>query len=148
VRFEFNTDPDFIAVCHCLDCKRASGGEAATWFGVPTEDFTVLAGEPKPYHYVADSGGKLDRNFCPNCGWRVHQQPGQLSGSGIRSTWQPRPPRNDYAEAGDVRKTTPSLDEGAGPARVLRHASLVEPTPERLSPAAWLQSGQYVSGEG
>ncbi|MDO9713004.1 GFA family protein [Paracraurococcus lichenis] len=71
VRFEFDTDPDFIAVCHCLDCKRASGGEAATWFGVPAEDFTVLTGEPKPYHYVADSGGKLDRNFCPNCGSRV-----------------------------------------------------------------------------
>ena len=29
VRFEFDKDPDFVAVCHCLDCKKASGGEAA-----------------------------------------------------------------------------------------------------------------------
>ncbi|TIS58957.1 MAG: GFA family protein [Mesorhizobium sp.] len=72
VRFEFDTDPDFIAVCHCLDCKKASGGEAATWFGVPENDFTLTQGEPKAYSYVADSGGKLDRNFCPTCGARVY----------------------------------------------------------------------------
>src|SRR5262245_54533614 len=35
IKFEFNTDPTFIAVCHCLDCKKSSGGEAATFFGVP-----------------------------------------------------------------------------------------------------------------
>src|SRR5215813_11504774 len=23
VKFEFNTDPTFVAVCHCLDCKKA-----------------------------------------------------------------------------------------------------------------------------
>jgi hypothetical protein len=42
VKFEFDTDPDFIANCHCLDCKRASGGEMATFFGVPQDDFTVV----------------------------------------------------------------------------------------------------------
>ena len=67
VKFEFNTDPTFIAVCHCLDCKKASGGEAATFFGVPEDDFT----EPKAFHYIAQSGKGLDRNFCPNCGSRV-----------------------------------------------------------------------------
>ena len=29
VKFEFDADPDFVANCHCLDCKRASGGEMA-----------------------------------------------------------------------------------------------------------------------
>src|SRR6266536_516158 len=32
VKFEFNTDPDFVASCHCLDCKKASGGEMARFF--------------------------------------------------------------------------------------------------------------------
>src|SRR5262249_25570397 len=27
-------NPTFVAVCHCLDCKKSSGGEAATFFGV------------------------------------------------------------------------------------------------------------------
>jgi hypothetical protein len=71
VQFEFDKDPDFIAVCHCLDCKRASGGEAATWFGVPEEDFNLTNGTVTAYEYVADSGGKLSRNFCPTCGSRV-----------------------------------------------------------------------------
>ena len=68
VKFEFNTDPTFVAVCHCLDCKKASGGEAATFFGVPEDDFTLISGEPKAFHYIAQSGKGLDRNFCPQCG--------------------------------------------------------------------------------
>ena len=71
VKFEFNTDPTFIAVCHCLDCKKASGGEAATFFGVPEDDFTLTSGKPKTFHYIAQSGKGLDRNFCPDCGARV-----------------------------------------------------------------------------
>lgn len=72
VTFEFDTDPDFIAVCHCLDCKKASGGEAATWFGIPEDDFTLTGGETSAYGYVADSGKKLDRNFCPQCASRLY----------------------------------------------------------------------------
>ena len=71
VKFEFDTDPTFVAVCHCLDCKKASGGEAATWFAVPEDDFTLISGAPKAFHYIADSGNGLDRNFCPECGARV-----------------------------------------------------------------------------
>jgi hypothetical protein len=71
VTFEFDTDPDFVAVCHCLDCKKASGGEAATWFGVPEEDFTVT-GTTEAFHYIADSGQGLDRNFCPRCAARLY----------------------------------------------------------------------------
>src|SRR6516165_805900 len=71
VKFEFNTDPTFVAVCHCFDCKKASGGEAATFFGVPEDDFTLISGEPKAFHYIAKSGKGVDRNFCPQCGARV-----------------------------------------------------------------------------
>ena len=72
VKFEFDADPTFVAVCHCLDCKKASGGEAATWFGVPEDDFTLLSGAPKAFHYVANSGKGLDRNFCPECAARLY----------------------------------------------------------------------------
>jgi len=72
VTFEFDTDPDFVAICHCLDCKTASGGEAATWFAVPESDFSILSGDPVGYHYVADSGGGLDRMVCPKCHARLY----------------------------------------------------------------------------
>ncbi|MDR5835636.1 GFA family protein [Caballeronia sp. LZ034LL] len=71
VRFEFDTDPGFIADCYCRDCQRASGGVMATFFGVPENDFTLLSGKPKSFAYIADSGKGIDRNFCPDCGSRL-----------------------------------------------------------------------------
>lgn len=72
VKFEFDTQPTFIATCHCLDCKKASGGEAATFFGVPDNDFAVLSGAPKGFGYTAASGKRLERVFCPDCGARLY----------------------------------------------------------------------------
>lgn len=71
VKFEFEKDPDFIANCHCLGCKKASGGEMATFFGVPQDDFTLISGSPKKRRYIAESGKSLDRNFCGECGARL-----------------------------------------------------------------------------
>lgn len=83
VKFEFNTAPSFIASCHCLDCKKASGGEMATFLGVLENDFEILSGTPKSFHYTSDSGKGLDRNFCPDCGARLftsnlEEFPGQV----------------------------------------------------------------------
>lgn len=43
----------------------------ATFFAVPADDFDLISGQPKAFHYVANSGNGLDRNFCPDCGSRV-----------------------------------------------------------------------------
>ena len=43
----------------------------ATFFGVPQDDFTLLSGNPKSFPYVAESGKRLERNFCPECGARL-----------------------------------------------------------------------------
>ena len=71
VTFAVDKDPEFIANCHCLDCKKASGGEMATFFAVPQDDFTLISGSPRKFHYTAASGNGLDRNFCPDCGARL-----------------------------------------------------------------------------
>jgi hypothetical protein len=71
VTYEFDNAPSFIADCYCKDCQRASGGAMATFFNVMNDDFKLLSGEPKAFHYIANSGNGLDRNFCPNCGSRV-----------------------------------------------------------------------------
>jgi len=72
IKYGFDTEPGFIASCHCLDCKRASGGEAATYLGVPENDFVLFSGKPRAFHYIAESGKGLDRVFCPDCGSRVY----------------------------------------------------------------------------
>src|SRR5262245_55531260 len=74
IRFEFDSEPSFVATCHCLDCKKPSGGEAATFFAVPESDFTLVSGNPKGYAYVAASGNRLERVFCPECGARVYSR--------------------------------------------------------------------------
>ncbi|MEX3842900.1 MULTISPECIES: GFA family protein [unclassified Paraburkholderia] len=71
VKFQFDADPTFIADCYCLDCQKASGGVMATFFGVPESAFTLLSGNPRSFSYIADSGKRIDRNFCPECGSRL-----------------------------------------------------------------------------
>jgi hypothetical protein len=42
----------------------ASGPEVH--FGVPEDDFTLISGEPKEFHYIAQSGKGHDRLVVPN----------------------------------------------------------------------------------
>src|SRR5262249_45546402 len=65
VAYGFDTEPTFIANCHCTDCKRASGGEMATFGAVPDTDFTVFSGNTKSFSYGPNTetcaGQGLDR---------------------------------------------------------------------------------------
>jgi hypothetical protein len=45
----------------CLDCKRASGGEMATFFVVSQDDFTLFSGALKKHVNVAASRPRLSR---------------------------------------------------------------------------------------
>jgi hypothetical protein len=75
VTYGFDHDPTFIANCHCTDCKRASGGEMATFAMVSEDDFAVLSGSPRSFAYGPNTetcaGQGLDRVFCEACGSRV-----------------------------------------------------------------------------
>lgn len=42
-----------------------------TYLAIPDDDFTLLRGRPKSYHYVGASGKGLDKNFCSDCGARL-----------------------------------------------------------------------------
>jgi hypothetical protein len=74
VTYGFTTEPTFVANCHCTDCKRASGGEMATFVAVPETAFTV-DGTTTSFSYGPSTdtcaGQGLDRVFCPACGSRV-----------------------------------------------------------------------------
>jgi hypothetical protein len=71
IKFEFDTDLTFIANWRCNDCKRAFGGEMVTFFAAPDDDLTLFSSKPKAFHYIANSGNGLNRNFCPECGSRA-----------------------------------------------------------------------------
>src|SRR5215471_17473646 len=75
VTYGSDTEPTFVANCHCTDCKRASGGEMATLGAVPDTDFTVFSGRTKSVSYGPNTdpcaGQGLDRVSCTICGSRV-----------------------------------------------------------------------------
>jgi hypothetical protein len=101
--FGFDADPSFIANCHCLDCKKASGGEMATFMGAPESDFTLNCGTPKSFPYVADSGKRLRRNFCPDCGARLFTSHLEgFPGPDLLRDRQPGSARSDHARNGNL----------------------------------------------
>ncbi|HLY78550.1 MAG TPA: GFA family protein [Caulobacteraceae bacterium] len=64
IRFEVEGDLPGIQLCHCSQCRRASGAAFAANIPVRAADFRLVAGEPKTY---ASSPGK-QRLFCGDCG--------------------------------------------------------------------------------
>ncbi|MBT5497050.1 MAG: GFA family protein [Alphaproteobacteria bacterium] len=56
-----------MANCHCSDCRAATGAAYGTLLFV-SEDSLEVQGTPKVFHHVADSGAKMEKHFCSDCG--------------------------------------------------------------------------------
>jgi len=67
VRYTASGDPAFSGLCHCRSCQRFTGSAFETTVGFPSSAISVQ-GELKTYNDTADSGNRLYRRFCPNCG--------------------------------------------------------------------------------
>jgi hypothetical protein len=57
-----------LALCHCRNCQYIAGGEPVAVAVVSAGSFRLSQGELKAYWATADSGNRVDRNFCPECG--------------------------------------------------------------------------------
>lgn len=57
------------SICHCESCQRQTGSAFSIILGVP-EDSIVFSNTDTLGEYVGrgDSGGKVHRKFCKNCG--------------------------------------------------------------------------------
>lgn len=63
-------EPVRVSVCHCLECQKRSGSAFAAqarW----AEQNVVISGGFKTWSRVADSGGRCEYRFCPDCGSNV-----------------------------------------------------------------------------
>jgi hypothetical protein len=66
VRYRVTGDPAIARICWCRDCQRiASNGTANALF--PTASLEVT-GEVASHTKTADSGNRLQRRFCAQCG--------------------------------------------------------------------------------
>ena len=68
VRYECSAEPALSLNCHCRDCQLASGSAFGSFLLVWADSFRLLAGEPKFYRRISDSGNPMLRGFCSECG--------------------------------------------------------------------------------
>ncbi len=64
VRYRATVKPMHSTVCHCSDCRRATGAQSVAWLTFPTEGFSFVKGSASVYR----SSENVARTFCPRCG--------------------------------------------------------------------------------
>ncbi len=70
VRYEFSAEPIAMRLCWCRDCQYFASGNA-TVNVVFRSEALKSQGDLRDYQSVADSGSRMHRRFCPNCGTHV-----------------------------------------------------------------------------
>ena len=63
ISYEVSGDPEYHALCHCTDCRRASGAPAVAWALFP-QGAVEVSGSPK----IHASSPDVRRLFCGACG--------------------------------------------------------------------------------
>lgn len=102
----------------------------ATFFGVPGNDFTLLGGTPKSFLYVADSGKKLKRNFCPDCGARLFTRELESFPGLVFVTLGSLDRPEDIVPRVEIHEAPAGLGTADGHSAVPRHATLTEASPD------------------
>lgn len=70
IRFEFDTQPTDVSICHCSLCRRMTGTAFGAYVKVPTADFNLTSGTDDLNAY--DVTDKLSMLSCSCCGSYVY----------------------------------------------------------------------------
>lgn len=70
LRWEAVSAPDYMGLCCCGDCRKASGSGFIPFMGFPASALTIT-GPTRQYRSRAFRGGVSTRNSCPTCGGLV-----------------------------------------------------------------------------
>ena len=61
------------ATCHCLSCRKVTGGTNSVNLLLPEDKLRVTDGTAKEYSSLHESGVKLTVHFCANCGCTIYK---------------------------------------------------------------------------
>lgn len=64
IRFELSGEPDRVSLCHCQDCRMASGAPVTAWAAYQEAALAVTQGTPR----IVNRSGAVLRYFCGDCG--------------------------------------------------------------------------------
>lgn len=70
LRWEADRAPDYMGMCCCSDCRKASGGGFIPFMGFAASALRIT-GDARQYRSPAYRGGIATRNSCPTCGGLV-----------------------------------------------------------------------------
>ncbi|KAL4780305.1 Mss4-like protein [Aspergillus varians] len=73
LKYEYTSEPTTKATCHCLSCRKISGGTHTVNLLLPADKFRVTSGTAIKYTETHESGKKLTVNFCSICGCAVYK---------------------------------------------------------------------------
>lgn len=69
VRYESDTEPAMVAVCHCTTCQKNSGSAFSLNLGMPEGSVAISGDTLATYEDHAGASGKpFYRRFCSHCG--------------------------------------------------------------------------------
>ncbi|KAF1815479.1 DUF636 domain protein, partial [Eremomyces bilateralis CBS 781.70] len=74
VKYEVTSPPLKHAICHCVQCRKATGSAFSTNTVVPRPAFQLIAGVPNTQTYTfiqAESSIPFTLRFCTTCGSTV-----------------------------------------------------------------------------
>ena len=74
VQYEIAGELPAIQVCHCQDCRKASGSAFATNIPVKRDNFTVVRGAEELGAFPSVTRPGKSRVFCQRCGSQLYSQ--------------------------------------------------------------------------
>lgn len=81
IQFELQGELKDVAMCHCSQCRRATGTAFAAYARVPLAGFNWISGEKLIANYQSSQG--VFRCFCGQCGSPL----GGIVGDGNKLDW-------------------------------------------------------------
>jgi len=73
VRYTVHSKPLVIRSCWCKVCQTIASGNATINLAFPT-NAVIIKGKLKDYVSIADSGNRMHRRFCPDCGTHLFSE--------------------------------------------------------------------------
>ena len=78
IRYRVSGRPNWVAYCHCTDCRRSSAAPVSLFVGLNDAQYTIATGVPADY----PSSEGVVRSFCRDCGtpltYRSRRFPGEV----------------------------------------------------------------------
>ncbi|HTU68077.1 MAG TPA: GFA family protein [Steroidobacteraceae bacterium] len=73
IRFTLTAEPLAMRLCWCKVCQAFASGNATVNLVFPSNALTI-EGEPRDYTSIVDSGTRMHRRFCPDCGTHLFSE--------------------------------------------------------------------------